>query len=68
LKVPAGSQSGKLLRIRKRGVPDLKGGQRGDFYVRLMVHVPTGESEDFRQALHTVEAAYPQGPRSSLRL
>ena len=34
VKVPPGSQSGKLLRIRGHGVPALKGGTRGDLYIR----------------------------------
>src|SRR5262245_52685287 len=40
LKVPPGSQTGQRLRLRGRGAPDPKGGEPGDLYVRLVVHVP----------------------------
>jgi len=38
VKVPAGIQSGKLLRIRDEGVPS--GSQRGSLYIKLIVQVP----------------------------
>ncbi len=68
VKVPAGSQSGKLLRIRGHGVPALKGGERGDLYVRVMVQVPSDSSERIREAIHTVESAYGKDLRSGLHL
>ncbi len=40
-KVPAGIQSGKVLRIRGEGVPILNGGdRRGDLYLKIRVEVP----------------------------
>ena len=68
VKVPPGSQSGKLLRIRAHGVPALKGGERGDLYVRLMVQVPVDGNEKVREAIRTVESAYGGDLRSGLRL
>jgi molecular chaperone DnaJ len=41
LKVAAGTQSGKMLRIRNEGVPVLHGsGRKGDLYVKLQVQTP----------------------------
>jgi len=41
LKVAAGTQSGKVLRIRGEGVPILHGnGRKGDLYVKLIVETP----------------------------
>jgi molecular chaperone DnaJ len=68
VKVPAGSQSGKLLRIRKHGVPELKGTGRGDLYMRVMVHVPEKDGDGIREALGAIESAYGQDLRKDLRL
>jgi len=68
VKVPAGSQSGRQLRVKGRGVPQLKAGGRGELYLRLMVHVPDADSEDARAAGETLEKAYRHNPRESLRL
>jgi molecular chaperone DnaJ len=68
VKVPAGSQSGKLLRIRGHGVPALKGGPRGDLYIRLMVHVPVNGGDKVRDAIQALESGYEKDLRSGLRL
>ncbi len=68
VKGPAGSQSGRLLRVRAHGVPALKGGRRGDFYVRLMVHVPSDAKDRTREAIQTLESAYGKDLRGGLRL
>ena len=68
LKVPKGSQSGQRLRLRGKGVPDPKGGARGDLYVRLMVQVPKNGSADgpVKDAVETLERAYGEDPRAHL--
>jgi len=68
VKVPPGSHSGRLLRIRGRGVPALKGGDRGDLYIRVMIHVPADGAEHVRDAIRVVESAYDKDPRSDLHL
>jgi len=40
--VPAGTQHGRVLRLRGEGVPELHNpSRRGDLYIRVMVRVPT---------------------------
>lgn len=41
VKIPAGIQSGKLLRLRGKGLPHLQGGGHGDMIVRVVVWTPT---------------------------
>jgi molecular chaperone DnaJ len=48
LKVPAGSQDGRTLRVRGKGAPGLKGGQ-GDLHVRLRVRVPEKLTKEQKQ-------------------
>jgi molecular chaperone DnaJ len=40
VKVPAGTQSGQMFRLRGRGVPDLNGYGTGDELVRIVVETP----------------------------
>lgn len=40
LKIPAGSQSGKQMRLKGKGLP---GKPAGDLYLRLMIHIPPEE-------------------------
>ena len=40
VKVPAGTQNGKILRIKGEGVPAASG-RKGDLYIKLMIQVPS---------------------------
>jgi molecular chaperone DnaJ len=51
LGVPAGTQSGEVLRLPGRGIPRLGGGARGDLLAHVSVWVPTRLSTDERGAL-----------------
>ncbi|HET7839523.1 MAG TPA: molecular chaperone DnaJ [Rectinemataceae bacterium] len=48
--VPAGSQHGKMLRIREEGIPS-SGGRRGDLYLKLLVQVPAKLSRKGKELL-----------------
>jgi molecular chaperone DnaJ len=41
VKVPEGSQTGKTVRLKGRGMPSLRSRQRGDLVVELFVETPT---------------------------
>lgn len=51
VKVPAGTQSGQLFRLRGRGVPDLNGYGTGDQLVRVVVETPRKLSARQRELL-----------------
>jgi molecular chaperone DnaJ len=51
LEIPPGTQSGEVIRLRGKGLPQLGGGPRGDQFVRVFVEVPTRLSERQRELL-----------------
>ena len=51
MKIPAGTQSGKIFRLRSKGMPDLHSGSQGDQYVKVMLQVPTRLSSEQRKLL-----------------
>ena len=40
VKVPAGSQNGKQMRLRAKGMPALRGGGHGDMLIEMAVETP----------------------------
>jgi molecular chaperone DnaJ len=63
LKIPGGTQSGRLLRMRGKGLPQLQGNTRGDMIVRVMVWTPTqlsGEQESLLRKLSQIEDKPPR--------
>jgi molecular chaperone DnaJ len=50
-KVPSGTQSGQQFRLREKGVPDLRGGHRGDQVVTIRVVIPTELNAEQRALL-----------------
>jgi len=67
LKIPPRFQSGRQLRLRGRGLPDLKGGARGDLYAVSKIVLPEG-SEGLEGAVKPLEGLYKADPRAALTL
>jgi molecular chaperone DnaJ len=57
INVPAGTQSGKVVRIKGKGIPHLHGAGRGDQYVQLYVEVPTDLNAEQRALLEKFAAS-----------
>jgi molecular chaperone DnaJ len=51
LKVPAGTPTGKVFRLRGKGLPEVHGRGTGDLHVKLYVEVPTKLNHEQRQKL-----------------
>jgi len=51
IKIPEGSQSGKRMRLRSKGMSVLRSPQRGDMYVELSVETPSGLNTKQRELL-----------------
>ena len=66
LKVPAGTQDGRLLRIRGHGAPKLGGSGKGDLIARLRVSVPKKLSKKEREALEELQNLSHDDPREAL--
>jgi molecular chaperone DnaJ len=57
LKIPAGSEDGKLLRIKARGAPRLSGSGKGDVLARVRIQVPKRVNKKERELLEELQKA-----------
>ncbi len=57
LRIQPGTQPGVLIRLHGKGVPHVRGGGRGDEYVRIQIHVPTRLSRQQKELLKALEDA-----------
>ncbi len=64
LRIAAGSENGQQLRVRGRGLPKGKTGERGDYYAILTVHLPETISQEEREAWENLRAISSFNPRN----
>ncbi len=57
LKIPAETQSGKLFRMRGKGVVPIRGGSTGDLLCRVMVETPVKLNEEQKDILRQFQAS-----------
>jgi molecular chaperone DnaJ len=62
LTVPAGIQSGEVLRLRGRGLPELHGEGTGDQFVRVIVWTPERLSDEHEEALRALQEVEESAP------
>jgi molecular chaperone DnaJ len=65
LKVPAGSQDGKTLKVKGHGAPKLNGGGKGDLLARVRVNVPTKLTKAEREAIEALQKVERDNPREA---
>jgi len=58
LKIPPGTQSGKVFVLKGKGVPHLRGNGRGDLLVRVNVVVPTELTAEQRRLLEQLAHSF----------
>lgn len=65
LSIPSGIQSGKILRMRGKGIPHLNGSGSGDQLVRVMVYTPTHLSEKEKKIIRELAECENVSPSSN---
>jgi DnaJ-class molecular chaperone len=55
IRVQPGTQPGTLIRLKGKGVPNVRGGSRGDHYVRIQLKVPTHLTKRQKELLEELE-------------
>jgi DnaJ-class molecular chaperone len=66
VKVPAGTSSGKRLRIKGQGIEN-KAGDKGDLYVEILIALPDQLDSESQELIRQFSARNSYNPRSDLR-
>ncbi len=66
LKVPPGTQDGKVLRVRGKGAPKLSGKGHGDLKVRVKIAVPKELSDEQRRLFEELQGLQAEDLRAHL--
>ncbi|HIE55636.1 MAG TPA: molecular chaperone DnaJ, partial [Chromatiaceae bacterium] len=61
LKIPAGTQTGKIFRIRGKGVRPVRGGSVGDLLCKVVVETPVNLNEEQKELLKQLDESLNQG-------
>ncbi len=56
LKIPAGTESGVILKLKGRGIEKLRGRGRGDHLVRVVIHTPKQVSRKVKKLLQELDS------------
>jgi molecular chaperone DnaJ len=57
IKVPAGTQSGRVFRLREKGVKPVRGGATGDLFCRIVVETPVDLNAEQKDVLRKFESS-----------
>jgi molecular chaperone DnaJ len=64
LKVPGETQSGRVFRLREKGVKPVRGGATGDLFCRVVVETPVNLTDDQKDLLRAFEASMQDSKRN----
>ncbi|MGH9801227.1 MAG: molecular chaperone DnaJ [Blastocatellia bacterium] len=68
LRIPPGTQSGQVFRLKEKGAPSLRGSTRGDQYVEVKIALPRIIDEDSKELLRQFAQRNPENPRDEMGL
>ncbi|AFM25148.1 molecular chaperone DnaJ [Desulfomonile tiedjei] len=68
LKIPPGTKSGQRLRLKGKGVPNLKTKVPGDLFVTVRIQIPVTQDPEARQAAAVLDRFYQGNVRQEIRL
>jgi len=68
LRIPPGTQSGQVFRLKEKGAPSLRGKAHGDQYVEVKVVLPKVIDEDSKELLRQFAKRNTENPREELGL
>jgi DnaJ-class molecular chaperone len=66
LKIPAGTQGGRIFRLKNKGMPALKGGTRGSLLIKVNVQIPEHISDADREVWRGLAQRAALGPREAV--
>jgi len=66
VKVPPKTQAGKTLRIKGKGMPDLKSGGSGNIYAKIKVALPENMTKVQKENFDKFAESYDENPRSGI--
>ncbi|MEY4357009.1 MAG: hypothetical protein RL469_335, partial [Pseudomonadota bacterium] len=64
LKIPQETQSGRVFRLRDKGVKPVRGGARGDLFCRVVVETPVNLTAEQRELLRKFDESLKRDGRS----
>jgi molecular chaperone DnaJ len=65
LRIPRGTQTGEVLRVRNQGMPSLRTGKKGDILTHVFVKTPTNLSREQEELLKQLAEIQSGSPGSS---
>jgi DnaJ-class molecular chaperone len=66
LSIPPGSNGGRVLRLRGKGLPAFEGKPAGDLYVTLKIILPDDADAEFRASMERLRKTKPYDPRRGM--